>query len=211
MELNYVDTGIELGYSLFVIVLCLIVYVKTKEIYDLSHHKGIKYFRLAFLFFSIAYLFRFVSLLFLIASEGDMHLLFFGYIPFSIASSFAIIFLTYSTIWKKIDWSTAREIGLFCLIVLCISLFVFFTRSPQIFLISQIVLFLIAIPMTYLAPHKKAHFSKLRVVYILLFLFWILNISLLGPSHSFYARYILYSVSAFLFGFIVYKVLNTIK
>ena len=50
--------GSELIYS-FVIILCsLMVYFGTKELYELSSYKGIKYFREAFLFFAIAYAFR---------------------------------------------------------------------------------------------------------------------------------------------------------
>ena len=50
----------EIIYS-FVIIFCsLLVYFGTKEIYELSSHKGIKYFREAFLFFAIAYFFRFL-------------------------------------------------------------------------------------------------------------------------------------------------------
>jgi len=46
-----VGSGTELIYS-FVIMLCsLMVFFGTKQIYELSSHKGIKYFRLAFLFF----------------------------------------------------------------------------------------------------------------------------------------------------------------
>ncbi|MCK5698593.1 MAG: hypothetical protein KAH93_02010, partial [Candidatus Aenigmarchaeota archaeon] len=47
--------GIELAYTFIVVVLCFLVYYKTREIYDLTGYKGIKYFRRAFLFFGLAY------------------------------------------------------------------------------------------------------------------------------------------------------------
>ena len=51
--------GAELIYS-FVIILCsLLIYFETKELYELSSHKGIKYFRRSFLFFGIAYFVRY--------------------------------------------------------------------------------------------------------------------------------------------------------
>jgi hypothetical protein len=47
-----VSSGTELIYS-FVIMLCVYGFLGTKQIYELSSHKGIKYFRLAFLFFAV--------------------------------------------------------------------------------------------------------------------------------------------------------------
>ena len=50
--------GSEIIYSFVIIVCSLMIYFATKELYELSKHKGIKYFRLSFLFFAIAYFFR---------------------------------------------------------------------------------------------------------------------------------------------------------
>src|SRR3989339_145081 len=49
---------LEILYSFVIIVCSLMIYFGTKELYELSSHKGIKYFRLSFLFFAIAYFFR---------------------------------------------------------------------------------------------------------------------------------------------------------
>ena len=51
--------GAELIYSFVIIACSLMVYYGTKELYELSSYKGIKYFRQAFLFFAIAYFFRY--------------------------------------------------------------------------------------------------------------------------------------------------------
>ena len=46
--------GTELIYSFVIIICSLMVYFGTKELYELSSYKGIKYFRQAFLFFAIS-------------------------------------------------------------------------------------------------------------------------------------------------------------
>ena len=45
---------IEPIYSVIIILFSLFIYLRTKEIYELTYYKGIKYFRNAFLFFGIA-------------------------------------------------------------------------------------------------------------------------------------------------------------
>lgn len=42
--------GTEVIYSFVIIVCSLMIYFGTKELYELSSYKGIKYFRQAFLF-----------------------------------------------------------------------------------------------------------------------------------------------------------------
>src|SRR3989338_8535448 len=50
--------GAELIYSFVIIAISLMIYFGTKELYNLTNHKGIKYFRLAFLCFAVAFFFR---------------------------------------------------------------------------------------------------------------------------------------------------------
>jgi len=55
---------IELGVAL---IFCLLLYFKTREVYSLTKHTGIKYFRDAFLFFGFAYLLRFLFSIFFLS------------------------------------------------------------------------------------------------------------------------------------------------
>jgi uncharacterized membrane protein len=41
----------ELVYTIIVVFLCLTIYYKTREIYDLTKYEGVKYFRITFLFY----------------------------------------------------------------------------------------------------------------------------------------------------------------
>ena len=57
--------GSELIYTLIIIIMCGIIYFKTKEIFDLTKHKGIGFFRNTFLFFALSYLMRFFGQIFM--------------------------------------------------------------------------------------------------------------------------------------------------
>jgi len=47
-------------YTFIIILVCGIIYAKTRELYALTGHKGIHYFRNVFLFFALSYFFSFL-------------------------------------------------------------------------------------------------------------------------------------------------------
>ena len=207
--------GIELIYLLIVIAICLFIYFKTKDMYDLTKHKGIGYFRNAFLLFASAYIFRFAFFLFGNVSRlvfdfslprqfmGPISLLFIGYL-----STLAIFFLTMSTIWKRFKHKHVDH--LLHAIALFISLVVFFLHSPVILTITQFILLVFAIVMSYLNSKRsksKKH-PHMFLVYVLLFLFWIINLSLLGPKHIHRVGFKtpVYVISIIIFVIIFFKV-----
>jgi len=174
--------AVELGYTLIVVSLCF----KTREIYDLTKHKGIKYFRITFLFFGLAYLFRFLSILFIL-----MKITFDIYLPihiFKIFSMFfvgyfstmAILSLTYSTIWKKLQ--IKHILLLFNAIAVLISCIAFISMSHSPLILSQAVLLSFTVIMATRSYSKSRKISPLFILYILFFLFWIVNLFILGPK-----------------------------
>ncbi len=126
----------ELGYTLIVVFLCFMIYFKTIEIYDLTKHEGINYFRITFLFFGLAYIFRFLDILFMLVTVTfDTHSLIgiFRIFPVSLVlngyfSTLAILSLTYSIIWKKLN--IKHTLLLFNAIAILISGIAFISRSP---------------------------------------------------------------------------------
>lgn len=195
----------EIIFASIVMLSCLLIYLKTKEIYDLTGHKGIKYFRYAFLFFGLSYAFRFLipyaalidMRIFLLREIG---LLFSTYF-----STLAILSLTYSTLWKKLK---RNRYPLLSMNVVAIALFtiVYFTVSPLILLLTQLVLLIICIVGSY---KKKKRFTQMSTVYGLLFLFWVLTIgTLILPRFMFEAKVILYTLSSVIFVLMAYKVIK---
>jgi len=177
----------ELGYSLIVVFLCLMIYFKTREIYDLTKHEGIYYFRITFFFFALAYIFRFVHLFSIferITFDNDLLREIFRMFPFSLVlngyfSTLAILSLTYSIIWKELN--IKHTLLLFNAIAILISGIAFISRSPFILLLSQAVLLIFTIILACYFYIRSRKISQLFILYILFLLFWIVNLFALGP------------------------------
>jgi len=177
---------VELGYTIIVVSLCFMIFFKTREIYDLTAHKGIKYFRITFLFFGLAYFFRFLSLLFILMKiTFDIYLSSHIFKIFSMAfvgyfSTMAILSLTYSTIWKKLQ--IKHPLLLFNAIAILISCIAFISMPHSLLILSQAVLLSFTIIMAAYRYNKSRKTSQLFILYILFFLFWIVNLFILGPK-----------------------------
>jgi len=213
-QLLSISVGMEVIYS-FVIILCsLMVYFGTKELYELTNHKGIKYFRLSFLFFAIAYFFRsfikFLIALFGVAAIRDipqfiapLTLFIFIY-----ASSMAVFYLFYSVICKK--WENKSY--LFHIFAIVISLVILLSDDASwIYLGINILLFLLlAIGVCIMHRNNKGKKkNNFFIVYILLFAFWLLNVvDILIPTIIGSYQLTVYLISLGIFMLILFKVLK---
>lgn len=202
--------SIELIFTIAVILLCLLIYFRTKEIFKLTKHKGVYYFRNTFLYFALAYVFRFFLILFqLYMISVDIRIPRHTLMPFflvitSYLSTMAIVMLTLSVIWKK---AAKYEYSLHFL-ALCISLFAFFTRSTFILILLQAVLLVFTVITSYFSHKKSKKFSKLMAIYFLLFIFWILSLSSLSARRfvPFGTNFIAQTISLVIFLIIYLKV-----
>lgn len=211
--------GMELIYSFVIIACSLMIYFSTKEVYELSSHKGIKYFRFAFLFFAMAFLFRFfIRLLFMFFNITNMfkfsHMIVgsFTLFLFLFASSMAIFYLLYSLIWKK--WNlNSNGIYAFYFLAFIISIISISTKNIIILLSLQFILFSFVAILSYFShkiPKKKKN-PQLHLIYLLLFAFWVFNIlDILVPNFLALFQIFIYLISLGIFLFITYKVLRTI-
>ncbi|NQV08968.1 hypothetical protein HQ529_03905 [Candidatus Woesearchaeota archaeon] len=205
----------ELVFSVIIILLCAFIYFKTKEVYELTKHKGIGYFRNAFLFFGLAYLFRFFVAL---ANLADISLYFHRHyimiislVFTSFLSTIAILSLVFASIWKKIKTKNPHYALILIAVVTSVLTLVF--GSVYLLTLINLGLFLFAIIVTYLNHKKSKKFSQLYIIYILLFVFWIFNLFNLIPNRfiSFELRTIGYMVSISIFWVIYHKVSRTLK
>jgi len=216
--LNLIDStrlAVELGYTLIIVFICLLIYLKTKEIYDLTNHKGIYYFRNTFLFFGLAYLFRFIFMSFLLTKiTFDVYHPFGLFMIFSLVlsgycSTMAILSLTYSTIRKKLPLKnftlTSNVIAIFISVVALVS------RLPFFLMLSQAVLLIFTV--SYLLYNKSWKISQLFILYFMLFLFWILDLFALGSMKhlQFEITIVLQILSIAVIGIIYYKVVKWIR
>lgn len=211
--------GAEIIYS-FVIILCsLMIYFGTKELYDLSSYKGIKYFRQAFLFFAIAYFCRFI-IQFIVMSFNiheilEIYPLSLGYLAlfvFMYLSSISIFYLIYSMSWKKFK-DKSKTPFVFHSIAILIALASIFFRNEIFYIGLNVVLLVSAVILVAIASYNQKHKLKkkdnLLMTYLLLFIFFILNVfNILVPIFLESLKLVIYLVSLGIFLTILYKVLK---
>jgi len=214
-KLMNLGIGTEIIYSFVIIVCGLMIYFGTKELYKLSSHKGIKYFRQSFLFFALAYFFRsFIKIILFYFDAGEIRTLLpvFGDITlfvFMYFSSMAIFYLIYSVMWKK--WESKSAIYLFHLVAFVISMIIILFRSPFIYFLINLLLFVFIAFVFYKSykQSKKKKSHNLYFIYFLLFVFWIFNIiDILIPNYLRTFQLFIYLISLGIFLSILYKVIR---
>ncbi len=214
------NASTELIYSFIIIICSLMIYHATKEMYQLSSYKGIKYFRQAFLFFAIAYFFRY-SIKFLLAffdAKGILETspMFIGIISlffYLYFTSMAIFYLLYSIIWKNNSKNSRRLFYIFNIVALVIALVGIFFTGPEMPFILNIILLIIAfiVLLTNQKDYKKKKERNLFIIYTLLFIFGSLNIiDILVPDFFQFFQMALYLASISIFMIILYKVLKRV-
>ncbi len=210
--------GTELIYSFVIIVSSLMIYFSTKEMYELSAYKGIKYFRHAFLFFAIAYFFKsFIKMLLVYFGASriiDISYKAIGPITlflFMFFGSLAVFYLVYSLICKKWQQKSNVVLSVFYIISVIISFIIINTREVWVFIAASLFILAIAIfglYVTHKQSNEKKKKSKMHIVYTLLFSFWILNIIDMLVNFSYIYQILLYLASLGIFLVILYKVLK---
>jgi hypothetical protein len=211
-EVMRAGLGMEIIYSFIIILLALMIYFGTKKIYNLSSHKGIKYFRLSFLFFAIAYFCRsFIKFIISIFNSGHIwnfaHKLF-GLISLALLiyfSTLAIFYLAYSIFWKKANKNFIYYIHIIAAAIAILSLI---TMNPLFHLVIQVGLFILIAAVAYLAHKRKTNMYR---IYILIFIFWIINVlDILIPNVFRGAQLAIYLASIAVFALVTYKVLRKV-
>jgi hypothetical protein len=208
------DFGTEIIYS-FVIILCsLMIYLGTKELYELSSHKGIRYFRGAFLFFALAYFFRsFVKLIlhysgvceYLGVHPGFFRI--FSLFLFMYFSAMAVFYLLFSVKWKK--WrGNSKIIYVFYLFSLIIAVVGTLLKNHLIHLGINLFLLLFVVSTVYIS-YKESKKKDLYWIYLFLCIFWILNIvDILIPKFLQTFQLFIYLASLMMFLLIFYRVIK---
>ena len=177
----------ELLFTVVAVILCWRVYFKTKEMYDLTRHEGIRHFRIAFFLFGLSYLLRFFLSLFFLTSmtfsffiPREWILLLF-ILPLSYVSTIGIISLISCSVWKQFSRTTLILVGNgIAVALLLISVFL---RSPRAMFMVQLALLLLAVALLFIIrQHPKI--SKMRALYLLVATLWLVNLLTLGPRRG---------------------------
>lgn len=174
---------VDIVLSLVIIIISSLIYFKTKELYELSKHKGIQYFRQTFLFFSLAYFFRLLfhlsqvyTIYFDIYFPREIHpffLIIAGYL-----STIAIIYLIHSIVHKHINYKYMTITS--HIVAIVISVLAYTTRSPQILATVQLILIVTTLLLAYFRKKHSKNFAKLFTLYLLMCLGWTSSLISLG-------------------------------
>jgi hypothetical protein len=172
----------EIVFTILAVILCFLIYFRTKESYELTKYKGIRYFRDAFLFFGLSYLMRFLtSMMFFYTSiafpfhrENFMPV---SMLALSYFSTIGIFYLIFSSVWKR--FSNTRMLVIGHTLAIIMSIVSFATRSPVLLLYMQCALLAIAIILGFV-EHK---ISKGRMLYVLTAVLWLINLLIIDPGH----------------------------
>ncbi len=209
------DFVIDLAFTLAAIVLCFLVYFKTREVYSLTKHRGISYFRGAFFFLGLSYLFRFLFSI-LAFSRIDQVMttdprlfapLFI--IPLGYFSTIGILYLIFTMVWKRFDNKWLMILGHGLAVLLSIGSFI--THSHIFLLLAQSIMLFIAIILGITMSTKK-HFTGMRLLYILISIVWLLNLFVTDRRRGFLLEDILSPIiSICLLAIIYYKILKWVK
>ncbi len=210
--------GAEIIYSFVVIFCSLMIYFGTKEIYELSSYRGIKYFRLAFLFLGFAYFIRlFLQILmtyFNLHEILEFYPMAIGYLvlaSFMYFSMMSIFYLIASVLSKNLKGNSKVIYG-FHIVAVVVALVTVFFNNSMFYLGLSVLLFISAGVSIYLSSHNskfKSKKNRFDTVYILFLIFLILNIiNILVPAFLQTIKLLVYLISLSIFFIMVYKVLK---
>ena len=171
-------------YFISVIALCLTIVFKTREIYKLTKHRGINNFRNIFKYFALSYFFRIIQIIILLLKDS---LSLMTLLIISGANLFLISYMStlalFSIFFTISNRLTRNQELIFKILAFGISIMAFLTLSIEFITIIQL-LTTIVIVITLLKSKKSKLLTKMKIIYLLLILFWIINL-LFVSSFSF--------------------------
>lgn len=177
---------IKIFYGLILGLICFIIVLRTDKLFRLSLHQGIRYFRNAFLFYTLAFVARF--LLGALASYGYITTYAFSIkIIFEFFLVMAGFFLLYSLLWKKFEPGEKpydssllnKNILIFYIMAFVIVILDYLWQVYYFMFSSQIFIFIFGIIVSYINYKKNGSRHKFLKFYfvamVLSLLAWILN------------------------------------
>jgi hypothetical protein len=163
---------IEIAYTLVIAISCTYIFLKTRKIYKLSSHPGIKVFRDAFFYFGIAFMVRYIgiALPIFIGSADMVFPYFLAQLLLNYLLCMGNLSLVYSLIWKDFE---KNRIYVLNLAAIAIAIADAFYTPFVISIICQIAVLLYGLTISYsnynLSKKKnQAKFSQFYMISLIL-------------------------------------------
>ena len=206
---------IKIIYALAIMFICAFIVLKTDRLFQLSLHRGIRYFRNAFFFYGVAFILRYSlvynSYFFLVKAFFQFFIIMAGF------------FLLYSLLWKNFETSKGSRssffnpiIFVFYMITLIIIFLDYLWGIYYFMFFSQIILFGLASIIScrnYKKNGKKHKFLKLYfIIMILSFFAWVFNF-IFGSFFNWRLRWLanVYALNIIVFLVFLYGVIKLTK
>ena len=179
----------ELIFTVVAFVFCFLIYLKTRESYELTKYQGIRYFRSAFLFFGLSYVTRFLFSLVRVSTIAFNFILprsifiHFFMLPMAYFSTIGIVYLIFSSIWKKFNRENLLVVGHSFAILLSIASFI--TMSHLILLYLQSALLVLGVILSFIILKGGKRVSQIKILYLLVSALWLINLWVIGRRRPF--------------------------
>jgi hypothetical protein len=204
---------VELIFASIIVFSSFFIYFRTKKLYDLTYHKGIKSFRDAFFYWGLAFFVRYLGY---ISLQLPTHIRFIATtissLIFFYGLSMAGFSLVYSLIWKNLIQGKFYLLHITAIIISILNIF----YVPNLMFYSQFVILFYGIGISYSNYKKEGQKHKFLQLYfiglILAFAGYMVNFlsDLIIPyfeSIIFYS----YSLTICVFLIFVYGVIKVVK
>jgi hypothetical protein len=213
---------IETIYMLIVLIACIIIYVRTRELAELSNYKGIHYFRTAFLFFAIAFAIRYIMMLLAITelTTGPYIGLLLSVLLYYMLSM-AGFYLLYSLVWKHAKEMLSMHSDVFFIVALhiiglAIGIATTIFQEETIMFVPQIIILGFGALLSYFNYQKGKNLHNFLQLYFMTML-----MAFIGFTANFVARFIIpifplfrilvYAITISVFVLFLYGVLKVTK
>jgi len=209
---------IKILYALIIVLICFVIVFRADRLFKLSMHKGIRYFRNAFLFYGLGFATRYFLGHFFLAHYPLIN---FVFEYFLIMAGF---FLLYSLLWKRIESSEEKyksslfnsKISLFYLMTFVITLLDYTWNVYFFMFFSQIILFSFASVISYSNYRKNGRKHKFPQFYFIAMVLsltaWVLNaISALWLNWHYGVLINVYLLNMLVFLLFLYGVIRVTK
>lgn len=215
---------VKILYALAIVFICSVIVAKSDRLFRLSMHKGIRYFRNAFLFYGIGFAIRYFfgsSLLYKNMFPGYASLVNFIFEFFMIMAGF---FLLYSLLWRKIESSKEKyassllnkKITIFYIMALVLAILDYSWNTHEFLFFSQIVLFAIISFVSYRNYSRKGKDRRFLKFYFIAMVSGLIAWSL-NALASLYLNWdknvliLIYFLNIIIFFLFLYGIVNIIK
>lgn len=176
---------IETIYMLLLVIPSMIIYLKARNVYKFSNHKGIKYFSDAFKFLAIGFLIRYIIMIMKLIQNDFSTIKNFDIFTLMMEISLMMtgFLLLYSMTWKRFNHLNIFKKINFPIISIYVLAFIFafidlIIKAFYMMYISQIFVFSIASIISYKNFNKKK--TSIKQLYfismILFFIVWTINL-----------------------------------